>query len=328
MSSVKSERCYKLQDVLNESYQFLSGLGIDNPRLEAELIVSHLINVDRLSLILESLHAASRTLNDENRLPPTPPSPSRGEGGGRGYIISEKERGEIIACIKRRGDREPLQYLLGEVEFYGYLFIVRKEVFIPRPESEFLIEEGTKIASILKESGKKGLNIIDLCTGSGCLAVALAKEIPYSKIYATDISPLCIETSSENALQLGVLDRIELFIGDLFEPLKKRLPARSVDLIVSNPPYIPSCDLNSLPPEVRDYEPRSALDGGEGGLDVIKKIIDGSVEFLSDNGYLLLEIGVGQAEMIKDFISKGSFFRSIEFRLDYAGIERIAILHG
>lgn len=299
MSSVKSERRYKIQDVLTESCQLLSDLGIDNPILEAELIVSHLINVDRLRLILD-----------------------------REYTIGEEERNKIISCIKRRGNREPLQYLLSEVEFYGYRFIVKKGVFIPRPETEFLVEEGIKIASILKESGKKGLNIIDLCTGSGSVAVVFAKEVPYSMIYATDISPLCIETSSENALRLEVLDRIELFIGDLFEPLKKRLPARSVDLIVSNPPYIPSCNLNSLPPEVRDYEPRSALDGGEGGLDLIKSIINGSVEFLSDNGYLLLEIGVGQAELIKDFISKGSFFRSIEFRLDYAGIERIAILHG
>lgn len=299
MSFVKFEKSYKLQDILTESCRLLSGSGIDNPRLEAELIVSHLINVDRLNLILDTE-----------------------------YIIGGKEREEIIACAKRRCNREPLQYLLGEVEFYGHQLIVRRGVFIPRPESEFLVEEGGKVASMLKETGKEDLNIVDLCTGSGCLAVALAKEIPYSKIYATDISPLCIEQSSENARRLGVSDRIELFIGNLFEPLKERLPAGSVDLIVSNPPYIPSCDLNSLPPEVMDHEPRPALDGGRDGLDVIKRIIEGSVEYLSDNGYLLLEIGAGQAEMIKDFISKRSFFKSIEFRSDYAGIERIAILHG
>lgn len=299
MPFVKSERCYKLKDVLSESYQFLSRLGIDNPRLEAELMVSHLINVDRLRLILD------------------------GE-----YTIDEEERNKIISCIKRRGDREPLQYISGKVEFYGHQFLVGRGVLIPRPETEFLVEEGVKAASILSVYGKKGLNIVDLCTGSGCLAVALAKEVPYSKVYATDISPLCIETSSENARRLGVFDMIEFFMGDMFEPLRKRLSAGSIDLIVSNPPYISSGDIASLPPEVRDYEPRLALDGGVDGLKLIKRIIDGSIEFLSDKGYLLLEIGAGQAEMIKDFASERSFFESIEFRSDYAGIERVVILHG
>lgn len=299
MPFVKSERYHKLKDVLSESYQFLSRHGIDNPRLEADLMVSHLINVDRFQLLLN------------------------GE-----YIVGEEERDRIIACIKRRGDREPFQYITGGVEFYGHQFLVKKGVFIPRPETEFLAEEGVRAASILRTFGREDLNIVDLCAGSGCLAVTLAKEVTYSKIYATDISPLCMETLSENAGRLGASGRIEFFMGDLFVPLRKRLPAGSVDLIVSNPPYISSGDIASLPPEVKDYEPRSALDGGVDGLEIIKRIIDGSIEFLSDKGYLLLEIGAGQAELIKEFAGERSFFKSVEFRSDYAGIERVAILHG
>lgn len=299
MSCVNIEKCYKLQDIIKESSSLLFSSGIDNPRLEAELIISYYTKLNRLRLLLDGEHK-----------------------------ISESKREDIIGSVRRRCNREPIQYLLGEVCFYGYQFKVKKGVFIPRPESEFLVEEGIKFASGSEGHKKEGLNIVDLCTGSGAVGITLAKEIQYSRIYATDISPLSIEQSSGNARHLGVSDRIDLFMGDLFEPLKNRLPAGSVNLIVSNPPYIPTSDINSLPPEVRDHEPRAALDGGRDGLDLIRRIIEGSAEFLIDNGCLLLEVGQGQARMIKDYIGKSHVFKSLEFRYDYAGIERIAILHG
>jgi release factor glutamine methyltransferase len=299
MSYVSADKCHKLQDIINESFSLLSGSGIDNPRLEAEMIISFYTGLDRLRLLLDREHK-----------------------------INEGKREDIIGSVRRRCNREPIQYLLGEVGFYGYQFKVKKGVFIPRPESEFLVEEGIKFASGSEGYKREDLNIVDLCTGSGAVGITLAKEIQYSRIYATDISPLGIEQTSCNARHLGVSDRIDLFIGDLFEPLKNRLPAGSVNLIVSNPPYIATADINSLPPEVRDHEPIAALDGGRDGLDLIRRIIEGSAEFLTNNGCLLLEVGQGQAGMIKDYIGKSPVFKSLEFRYDYAGIERIAILHG
>ncbi|MEK6657988.1 MAG: peptide chain release factor N(5)-glutamine methyltransferase, partial [Nitrospirota bacterium] len=245
------------------------------------------------------------------------------------YLNSERQlTNQVIntfkGFIQKRSKREPLQYIISEEEFRGLTFKVTRDVLIPRPETEFLVEEAVKIIERQRAKGKgQKAIIIDLCTGSGCIAVSIAKEIPDSKIYATDISEKALAVAKENAKRHGVEDRITFLQGSFLEPLKdKRLEGR-IDIILSNPPYVSKKDMGKLQPEVKEYEPSLALYGGEDGLDSYRRIIPQALTYLKKGGYLLLEIAYGQAEGVKDLFAQHPAYGKIEIVKDLSEIERV-----
>jgi release factor glutamine methyltransferase len=214
----------------------------------------------------------------------------------------------------RRIAGEPIQYITGETEFYGLSFKVTPAVLVPRPDSEHVVEEAIKAVS-----GLSGPLIVDLATGSGCIGVTMAKEIPHAGVFATDISEEALEVARLNAETNGV--KVEFLQGDLFSALSGKGP---FDLIVSNPPYVKTAELRSLSPEVWAHEPSIALDGGEDGLSIIRRIIAGAPLYLKPEGFLILEIGYGQSEAVKEIFGRDGRFSAVEIKKDYSGIERVA----
>lgn len=225
--------------------------------------------------------------------------------------------------IQRRSKREPLQYIIGEEEFRGLIFKVTRDVLIPRPETELLVEESVKIISTLQPPAPKQLTIIDLCTGSGCIAVSIAKEIDNCKVYATDISEKALAVARENAKRHSIEDRITFLQGSFFEPMKDKGLEGKIDIILSNPPYVSKKDMGKLQPEIKEYEPSLALYGGEDGLDSYRTIIPEALNYLKKDGYLLLEIGYGQAEGVKELFAQYPAYGKIEIINDLSEIERV-----
>ena len=282
--------------------------------MEADLLVSHLLKESRLQLYLR--------LQD-----PVPAGVYR----------------RASELFSRRAAHIPLQYLLSVQEFWGLEFEVTPDVLIPRPETELVVEEAIELMNAAPK--RESLTIVDLGTGSGCIAIALAKSLPGTRVLATDISSEALAIARRNAIRLGADRQITFLVGDLFEPLKN--PCRSpafragreemfgrADLIVSNPPYIPSGDLQTLAPEIKDHEPSVALDGGEDGLDLSRRIIQAAPDYLVPDGHLVLEMGGRQAGHIREWIHQqssalggsGGLPWEIRFKNDLAGIERVAIL--
>lgn len=256
---------------------------------EAELVLTHVLNCDRLSLYL----------NKDREL-----------GKDKSALVS--------SILKRRQTCEPLQYILGSTEFMGLKFRVDKRALIPRPETEILVEKALKLAAKLGRSAGKQLEILDIGTGSGCIAVSLAKNIKPCRITATDISPEALELARKNA-QLHQAE-IEFIQSDLLASLE----GRSFDLIVSNPPYIPTLELKSLAREI-SFEPVLALDGGGDGLDYYRRMISQAHRYLNKGGFLIMEIGFGQAKAVENMLKKSGKFEIIEIVRDYNNIERVMV---
>jgi release factor glutamine methyltransferase len=208
--------------------------------------------------------------------------------------LSDAELAAYRALVARRAKREPLQYLLGSQEFCGLDFLVSPAVLIPRHDTEVLVEEARRRAPA-------GGSILDIGVGSGCIAVALAKALSGSDVRGVEKSPAALALAEQNIERHGV--RVTLFEGSLFEPFA----GQRFDLIVSNPPYIPTADLATLQPEVRDYEPMGALDGGKDGLDYYRTIIPAAPEHLTPGGWLMVEIGIGQAEAVLGLFAANGF---------------------
>jgi release factor glutamine methyltransferase len=257
---------------IQRSSEFLAKKGVDSPRLQAELLLARVIGLARMQLYL----------NFERSL-------------------SAEETDALRELVKRRGQREPLQHILGSTSFCGYEIAVNRHVLIPRPETELLAEEGWKFLNELAAAGEPSLNALDLGTGSGCLAIALAAKCPSLKIFATDISADALAVARENAAKNGVAERIEFLHTDAFGALE--LGSR-FNLIISNPPYIPSAEIDTLAPEVRDYDPRPALDGGLDGLDFFRRLGREASEFLKPGGRLMLEFGDGEAEATRAILEE------------------------
>jgi release factor glutamine methyltransferase len=288
----------KALDKIRKLKEILEKHGIDNAIREAELIVSHCMNLGRMIIYRDNPDIPKDINSDINEL------------------------------LKRRIKREPIQYILGCTEFYGLKIKVGTGLLIPRPETELLVEEAIRIIKHKKNNpslphftkgGMGGLNLLDLCTGSGCIALALAKEFREAKVYGTDISETSIEYAQNNA-EINGIKNVTFIKGSLFEPLGRL----TFDLILSNPPYIRKDDLKNLQPEIRDWEPVGALDGGEEGLDYYKVIIPEAGNYLKKNGYLLLELGVNQADTVRK-MAENAGFMNIYLIKDYAGIERILV---
>ncbi len=239
-------------------------------------------------------------------------------------------REKLVLCeefVKERKRRLPLSYFLGEIEFMGLKFRIQPGVFIPRQETEILVEKTIKIADALSCSGAYRLNILDLGSGSGNIAVSLAKFLPTAKIIATDISEDALRIVQENVQLHNLEKRITLLQGDLFEALATgcSLPA-AYDIIVSNPPYIAEKDVADLEKEL-SYEPGVALFAKDNGLEYYQRIIPQAHRFLKPKGYLLVEIGYGQRKRVEMLFSGGGF-EKIEAIKDYSGIERVIVGRG
>lgn len=298
---------WTIQKLIDWTTQFFINSKIQNPRLDTEVLLSYSLKLDRLGLYL----------NYDRPL-------------------TEEELSSFKKLIKRRAKREPLQYITGVQEFWSLDFKVAPGVLIPRSETEILVEEILKEATCKvqdgrrtakPETGNKALasvpkpRILDLCTGCGCIAIALAKELAGSTIHAIDNSEVALEIARQNSERHDVKDRITFMLGDLFQPLNNL--EGIFDFIVSNPPYVKSSDLEGLEPEVNAFEPVSALDGGEDGLHVIKSIIDEALKYLNSNGLLLLEIAFDQAPEVQAHIEKSGCYTSSTVIKDLSGNDRV-----
>jgi release factor glutamine methyltransferase len=254
--------------------------------VESELLFTHILDCDRVSLYLN-----------------------------KDTLLTSNQSELISGSLKRRIKGEPLQYIIGKAEFMGFEFKVNPDVLIPRPETEILVEAALRLARGL---GLKALNILDMGTGSGCIAVSLAKNLEGAQITAVDISMRALKTAAKNA-QLNKAE-VNFIQSDLFS--NKALKVKSYDLIVSNPPYIVSKDIGYLQPELR-YEPVAALDGGIDGLEFYREMIKKAPVYLKDGGMLLMEMGFNQRNDIEGLFAGSDYFDIIEVIKDYNNIDRV-----
>ena len=225
------------------------------------------------------------------------------------------------ALTARRERREPVAYILGRQEFWGRTFAVAPGVLIPRPETELIIET----ALGLFPDRLSALRIADVGTGSGCLALTLAAELPAATVTATDTSSAAIDIARRNALALGVADRVTFAQADVLSAVDA-----TFDLIVSNPPYVPEIDRPALQPEVVEYEPGNALFGGPDGLAVVRRVVNAAAASLAPSGWLLVEFGLGQADQVAQLISEAPGLTMVALKRDLQGIPRTAVaqMHG
>jgi len=262
----RSEDTWTIGRLLSWTTDFLRKRGSESPRLDAEVMLASVLAWERVQLY---------THYED--------------------VVGEPERTRFRELVRRRADGAPVAYLVGRKEFYSLRFDVSPAVLIPRPESEFVIVE---LVEALKDQEEP--RVVDVGTGSGCLAVAGAHQLSKARVTAIDISPEALEVARKNAERHKLADRIEFLQGDLLAPLADAPP---FDAIISNPPYIPTADLATLEPGVRDHEPALALDGGPDGLDVVRRLIRQAAPLLKPGGHLILEIGTAQEGPVRDLLS-------------------------
>ena len=240
----------------------------------------------------------------------------------RNDATDEYRADAYFGLIDRRAAGEPLQYILGSQEFMGLNFAVNPSVLIPRQDTETLVELALRRAG----EKKRSLSILDMCCGSGAIAVSMAHFLPKAKITACDISPEALEVARGNAARNGLNGRIEFRESDLFFMTKRKKTVRikdSFDMILSNPPYIPTQDIDTLQTEVRDHEPIKALDGGSDGLDFYRRIAEDAFGSLKKDGLMFLEIGCDQAEAVTSLLSGAGYYSEIEVHKDLTGLDRV-----
>lgn len=266
--------------------------GIAQPEHEAVWILESALGLDRLGLHLN-----------------------------KNESVEEQSRANAMALFERRAAREPLQYVLGTQEFCGLDFRVTPDVLIPRPETELLVEVVRQTCANTPDAF-----IADIGTGSGCIAIALARALPTATLYATDRSPQALALAQENAKRHDVQDRVHFLVGDLLEPLQGLgLQGRFV-AIASNPPYIAEGDLAGLQAEVGLFEPRLALAGGNDGLFFHRRLVREAAGFLEPDGVLAIEVGFGQARHVSALAQDGENYYNVRTFHDRADIERIVCL--
>jgi release factor glutamine methyltransferase len=275
--------------ILQWTADYFKRQGIDHGRPAAEILLSHCLDCERIDLYLrydQPLHA--------------------------------DELNRFKTLIKRRMQREPDAYIVGRKEFWSLSFQVTAAVLIPRPETECLVE-----AALQRYPGNDPIQVLELGTGSGAISIALAHERPGWQIRASDISQQALEIARQNARRLLAGDNLIFFRGSWFEPFGDQ--KSSFDLIISNPPYIASKDLAGLDPEVRQFEPMTALDGGADGLACLSDIVHAAADYLKPEGLLILEIGYDQRAAVQDLGFRSGAYQSIRVEKDYSGLDRVAL---
>ncbi len=283
---------WTIQKLLNWTAKYLTGKGVDSPRLSAELLLGDVAGLKRIELY---------THFDKP--------------------VTKEQLDRLRDLVKRAGQQEPIAYLTGKTEFYSLELNITADCMIPRPETELLVERA--IEFLRKRTGKQF--VCDLCTGSGCIAAAIAKNFPDADIIATDISDAALNIAAKNVEKHQLGDRINLLCGDLFEPILPQLDIDRFDLIVCNPPYVSSDEFEKLGKNVKDYEPRSALFAGDDGLDVYRRIIDKVEQFLRPDAALMLEIGYSQGQPVRELLEQAGCFSEVTIEKDFHNNDRITI---
>jgi release factor glutamine methyltransferase len=284
-----------VEECLRSGTLLLEWAGIESARLDAGCLLAHVLGCPRWLVVLEQRRRLTR-----------------------------ERFGRYLRLLRRREQREPLAYLLGTREFWSFPLAVSSGVLIPRPETETLVEAVLAARAEVSPPASDRHVILDLCTGTGAIAIALARELPEARVFATDISRRALRIARTNAEAHGVADRVILLRGSLWRALDGVMPGRQVDLIVSNPPYIPSSAIETLMPEVQ-WEPRRALDGGPDGLNFHREIIRGAPRRLRPGGFLLLEIGADQASAVRRLLEERGSFEGCRVFQDLAGRDRVVV---
>ena len=277
---MSKEQQISVLEVLQSTAAYFKKREIENPRLNAEHLLAHALGLSRMELYLEFERA-----------------------------LGETELGPLRELVRRRGEGEPLQHLLGTVEFCGQTFLCDKRALVPRPETEELVE---LVAARIQNRESR---IVDVGTGSGVIALSLAKRFPEATIYGVDVSEDALRLAQENAARLGLMERVQFRKSDLLEELPQRF-----DLIVANLPYVSTRDRHSLAREVL-HDPEVALFAGEAGDELVRRLIEQAPAHLQPGGFLALEIGLGQADALRQFLAQKKW-RDIDTKNDYSGASR------
>jgi len=279
-----------IRQAIDSASQQLQHAGVEEPRRTASALLAHVLQKDHLYLL---------TRSEE--------------------VLPESILEQFDHAVQRRMSGEPLQYITGHQEFYGLDFIVTRDVLIPRPETELIVEE------VLKRNRVPSPLIIDVGTGSGCIAIALAVNLPQAHLIALDISDAALAVAKVNAKQHGVDERIEFLLSDLLSALEERQPFVQADFIVANPPYVPQPEWKTLQREVREHEPPIALLSGEDATAIYTQLFLQSPRFLKPQGFLICEMGYGQYPAISNAIDK-SVWHLVDVVRDLQGIERTLVM--
>jgi len=274
--------------LVREGSALLAQSGIATAPQDAEMLLAHVLGIERARLHTHP-----------------------------GRPVAEGEAATFRTLLERRAAREPLQHLVGEQEFWSLTFRVSPDVLIPRPETEHVIE------CFLRLNARREPVVLDIGTGSGCLAVVVAREVPGARVVATDVSRAALAVARDNAARHGVGSRIDFLEGDLFEPLRGRGLEGAADFILSNPPYVGEAELPTLEPEVRDHEPRLALSPGVDPLATHRRLAIEARSFLRAGGHLIVEIGLGQAGPLRELYRDAPGLSLFDIRPDLAGIPRV-----
>ena len=281
-----SGRSWRLLDILENTSRFFASKGLENARLQAELLLAAVLGVKRLDLYLQFERPLHTSEVDHYR-----------------------------EYVRQRLQRVPVQYITGVAAFRHLELTVTPAVLIPRPETEVLVDVALEL---LPEGGR----VLDLCCGSGAVALSLAQEAAAAEVVAADVSAAALEVAKANGQRCGLAERVEWHCGDLFAPLRGTEP---FDLVAANPPYVRRGDLAQLAPEVRDYEPHLALDGGEDGLAYYRRIAQEAADFIRPGGYLLLEVGDGQSAAVEALLARSERLTEVQIRPDLNQIPRVVV---
>jgi release factor glutamine methyltransferase len=284
---MSTARSWKLLEILEETTRFFSDREVPDARLQAELLLADVLGLKRLDLYLQF---------------------------DRPLHVEEVDRYRDF--VRQRLRRVPLQYIIGTAAFRHLELSVTPEVLIPRPETEILVD-----IALEKIADLSAPRCLDMCCGSGAIALSLAYENTLAQVVGSDVSETALAVAARNAELCGLANRVEWLSGDLFGSVTERL----FELIACNPPYVRHADIASLQPEVQQFEPHLALDGGEDGLDFYRRIAQDSASFLSTGGYLLLEVGDGQAEQVAQLLQDAALYSGVDVQADLNDIPRIVI---
>ncbi len=283
---------WTIQKLLNWITEHFTENAIDSPRLSAEILLSYVLELTRIELYTQFDKPVTKPKLDQ-----------------------------LHALVKRAAQKEPVAYLTGTTEFYSLQLKVNKHCLIPRPETELLVDRAVEF--LRTRSGRQ--LVCDLCTGSACIAVAIAANVPAARIIATDICDSALMVAEQNIEKHQLKDRIKLLQGDLFEPIIPQLDTEKFDLVVTNPPYVSIGEFQQLDKNIKDYEPASALLAGDDGLDICRRIIARANQFLKSDGALFMEIGCVQGPAVKQLLENTKSFNHISMEKDYQDNDRVVI---
>lgn len=283
---------WTVRRLLEWTTPFFTRKNVDSPRLAAELLLSHVLNQPRIKLY-----------TDYER------------------PLTEKELTTYRDLVRRAGEHEPVAYLTGKAHFFNLELEVNRDVLIPRPDTETLVENVLQL--VRNQPGLESPRVLDLCTGSGCIALAIAHHLKTATVTAVDLSPGAVAVAQRNAEKLGLSERVKIEEGDLYEPLSKMTDRPPFHLIVANPPYIATGQIEKLDRNVREYEPMIALDGGLDGLALLRRILAGAPERLLPEGHLFVEIAFDQAAQAAAVAAQQPGLTGARILKDHAGNDRV-----